>query len=99
MSASPSERAAAATALGRLGFSAGLPALERLLSEPDTRLRIVAIGSIARIGGNEAVAVLERYGGREPDPDLRRQAADAVDQIHAAMRDAAASADNSKQPR
>ena len=94
----PAERAAAAAALGSLGFSAGLPALERLLSEPDTRLRTVAIGSIARIGGMESVGLLERYGGREPDPDLRRQAADAVDQILAAIR-GAAPPDEPKQPR
>jgi len=96
--APPAERAAAATALGRLGFSAGLPALERLLSEPDTRLRTVAIDAIAKIGGLEAVRLLEGYGGREPDPDLRRHAADAVNQILAVIRDAASGGDGSQQP-
>ena len=64
-----------------------------------SRLRTVAIGSIARIGGMEAVGMLERYGGREPDPDLRHQAANAVDQILTAMRDATTPADGTKPPR
>jgi HEAT repeat protein len=74
----PEERLAAAEALGTLGLSGGLGPLDRALEDVDLRVRAHAIRSVAAIGGNEAVRLLETYGGREADPDLRHLAADAL---------------------
>ena len=82
----PEERLAAATALGQLGLSAGLPPLEDSLDDPDRRVRLRAISAVAQIGGRGAVTVLERYGGREPDPELRHVAADALANVLATIR-------------
>ncbi len=75
------ERATAAAALGSLGLSGGIPPLRLALDDPDKRVRQQAINALSFIGGREAVAILEQYVGREPDVELRRQAAAALQEV------------------
>jgi VWFA-related protein len=80
------ERAAAATALGALGLSGGIPGLRQALDDADKRVRLRAIHALSFIGGREAVAILEQYVGREPDVELRRQAAAALQDVFRTIR-------------
>jgi len=75
------ERATAAAALGSLGLSGGIPPLRQALDDQDRRVRQQAINALSFIGGREAVAILEQYVGREPDVELRRQAAAALQDV------------------
>ncbi len=75
------ERATAAAALGSLGLSGGIPPLRLALDDPDKRVRQQAINALSFIGGREAVAILEQYVGREPDMELRHQAAAALQEV------------------
>ncbi len=71
----------AAAALGSLGLSGGIPPLRLALDDPDRRVRQQAINALSFIGGREAVAILEQYVGREPDMELRHQAAAALQEV------------------
>jgi VWFA-related protein len=90
------ERAAAAAALGALGLSGGIAPLADLLDDPDKRVRAQALRALGEIGGRAAVKVLESYGGRETDPELRHLAADVLAGVLEIIRGDAGSSDGAR---
>jgi VWFA-related protein len=69
-----SARAAAASALGDLGLSQGIPALRAALADAESEVRQAAVQSIVLIAGPAAREVIEDYLARETDPRLRETA-------------------------
>ena len=51
------------------------------IDDTDKRVRVEAIHALGFIGGREAVAILEQYVGREPDPALRGLAAATLQEV------------------
>jgi HEAT repeat protein len=79
--AGPVERAAAAAALG-LAPSGADPAgaVEPFLADPDPRVRMAALGALARIGGPGVVAAWKRAIA-DPDSRVRARACDLAPSV------------------
>jgi HEAT repeat protein len=83
------ERAADAAALGlRARLPAGAPAdLERAAREdPDPRVRAAALGALARAGGRRRATAAWRIALADPEPAVRRRAADVAPGLGAPAR-------------
>jgi len=74
---SPEARWAAALALGKMDGGAGVPALSRLLADPDAGVRWKAAEALGAVGGDEAVAPLVAALG-DADEEVRGQVAAAL---------------------
>ena len=75
-SRNPAMRYEAARACGELEAKKAVPALIRLVSDPDREVQFAAIGALGQIGGPRARQVLERCV-RSPDEAMRMAAEDA----------------------
>jgi HEAT repeat protein len=73
-----SDRAARAASLGHATGVRGEERRElaRLLDDPDARVRAVAIAALVRLGPRREVAGAWRQVARDPDPSVRRRAAE-----------------------
>ena len=67
-------RAAAAEALGYLGFSQGIPAVKAALTDPEASVRGAALRSFAVLSGKGARPFIEEYLRSETDPAVRETA-------------------------
>jgi HEAT repeat protein len=77
----PTVRAAAASALGRLNDE-GAGALGASLADGDPRVKSAALGAAGRINSFTGIASVAGVLG-DGDPNVRRQAAQLLDQMHA----------------
>ncbi|RMG87776.1 MAG: HEAT repeat domain-containing protein [Chloroflexi bacterium] len=71
----------AARAAGELGLNAAIPALGRLVLEPDRDLQEIAIWALGEIGGNEAVRILSHIAeiaDEHNDEELAQSVEDAL---------------------
>jgi HEAT repeat protein len=66
---SPTVRAGIIRMLGRRKDSAGLPAVNKALSDPDPVVRIAAVEAAAQLGGVDAIDDILSLLGRTKDPD------------------------------
>jgi HEAT repeat protein len=83
------ERAADAAALGlRARLPPGAPAdLERAArDDPDARVRAAALGALARAGGRRRAAAAWRVAVADPEPAVRRRAAELAPGLEAPAR-------------
>ncbi|MDD5560102.1 tRNA epoxyqueuosine(34) reductase QueG [Candidatus Methylomirabilis sp.] len=67
-----------AVALGNLGSAESIPALARLLSDPEPLVRGHAAWALGRTGTTEARAALDEALARETDPDVKVEIAQAL---------------------
>ena len=76
--ASVGDRAKAATSLGRIASPEAVRTLGELVTDRDAALRRTVVKALGRAGGTEAVAHVERALGKEKDPRVRLQHAQAL---------------------
>jgi len=72
----PKQRVKAAKALAKQG-TAGLPALEKLLKDPEVKVRRAAVKSIVKIGTQHSLSPLIE-ATRDPDPEVQIRAANGL---------------------
>ena len=76
----PAMRCEAARSCGELEIKEAVPALIRLISDPDREVQAAAVSALGQIGGARARRVLERCG-RSDDEVLREAAEDALGEL------------------
>lgn len=74
-------RREAAKALGRIGNSEIVPALIKALDDDDAGVRLRATGALGRIEGERATDSLKNILTNDPDPRVRKRAAEALTTI------------------
>lgn len=79
-SRNPAMRYEAARACGELEVKAAVPALVRLVSDPDREVQMAAIGALGQIGGQRARQALGRCA-RSTDEAMRMAAEDALAEL------------------
>ncbi|MEO8878620.1 MAG: HEAT repeat domain-containing protein [Polyangiaceae bacterium] len=77
----PTVRAAAASALGRLNDD-GAGALSKAMGDTDSRVKLASLASAGRVNTFTDIAAVSRLTG-DGDAQVRRRAAEILDQMHA----------------
>lgn len=78
-STDPDVRVEAASAVGEIGHEDGTVLLAPLLEDDDAGVRIGAVRALGAIGGEQAIELLNELSESTDDPDLRAEAAQAVE--------------------
>ncbi len=74
-------RSGAAYALGFLGDRRAVPALLRALQDDRPLVRLTAIGALGLIGDSRSLPVLRQSASKDPDPQVRARAAEALNKL------------------
>ena len=83
--ASPTTRAEAVFRLGEIGGLKSAQAIERVLEDPDDKVRATAVDALRLLDASDATAPLTR-ALRHPDPAVRRAAANVLEDIREDVR-------------
>ncbi len=74
-------RSGAAYALGFLGDRRAVPALLRTLEDDRPLVRLTAIGALGLLGDARSVPALRQLASKDPDPQVRARAAEALNKL------------------
>jgi HEAT repeat protein len=74
-------RSGAAYALGFLGDRRAVPALLRTLKDDRSLVRLATIGALGLLGDAQSVPALRQLMSKDPDPQVRARAAEALDRL------------------
>ncbi len=74
-------RSGAAYALGFLGDRRAVPALLRTLQDDRPLVRLTAIGALGLIGDSRSLPALRQSASKDPDPQVRARAAEALNKL------------------
>ncbi|MGH2610327.1 MAG: HEAT repeat domain-containing protein [Tepidiformaceae bacterium] len=83
-STDPDVRFEAVAAVGEIGHEDGALLLAPLLEDDDATVRTAAVRALGAIGGDEVVGLLTELSDSTDDPDLRAEAAGAIERTRSA---------------